>query len=89
MHKSYSNLKKNAKGEPVVIWLNKTSLRLKLKKLFWADNSYLKNMISKDKKRSLEVKIEDLKFLGDQEGERKFVIGSEDIRYIKKGIQCI
>ena len=41
-------------------------------------------MISKDKKRLLEDKIEGLKFLEDQEGERKFVIGSEDIKYRKK-----
>ncbi|XP_065665795.1 uncharacterized protein LOC136087267 [Hydra vulgaris] len=37
-------------------------------------------MISKDKKRSLKYKIEDLKFLEVQEGQRKFVIGSEDIK---------
>ena len=62
---------------------NEAKLRSMKKELFII-YSNLKNMISKDKKRSLKDKIEDLKFLEDQEGERKLVIGSDNNKYKKK-----
>ncbi|XP_065675391.1 uncharacterized protein LOC136091613 [Hydra vulgaris] len=89
LHKSYSNLKKNAKRGNSGDLAKQNEFEIEIKKLFWAGNSNLKDTISKDKKRSLKDKIEDLKFLEDQENERKFVIGSEDIKYRKKAKESI
>ncbi|XP_065656779.1 uncharacterized protein LOC136082191 [Hydra vulgaris] len=90
LHKSYSNLKKNAKRRNSGDLAKKNEFEIEIKKLFWAGNSNLiLILISKDKKRSLKDKIEDLKFLEDQENERKFVIGSEDIKYRKKAKESI
>nr|XP_047139164.1 uncharacterized protein LOC124815070 [Hydra vulgaris] len=89
LHKSYSNLKKNAKRGTSGDLAKQNEFEIEIKKLFWAGNSNLKNIISQDKKRSLRDKIEDLKFLEDQEGQRKFVIGSEDIKYRKKAKESI
>jgi hypothetical protein len=46
----------------------------------------LKNIIRTDKKRSDKDKLEDLMFLEDQEGERKFILGTEDKKFSKKVI---
>ena len=77
-------MKKSAKRGTSGDLAKQNEFEIEMKKPFWAGNSYLKDMISKDKKRLLKDKIEDIKFLEDQEGERKFVIGSEDIKYRKK-----
>ena len=81
-------MKKNAKRGTSGELAKQNEFEIEIKKLFWAGNSNLKNMISKDKKRSLKEKIEELKIFEDQDGERKFVIGSEDIKYRKKVINA-
>ena len=56
-------MKKNAKRGTSGDLAKQNEFEIEIKKLFWAGNSNLKNMINKGKKRSLKDKIENLKFL--------------------------
>ena len=81
---AYRNLAKNAKRNSSKDQEKQKEFQEDIQKVFWIGIPDLRNSIKKNKVRSERAKLEDLAFLDDQEGPRKYYIGSEDKKFSKK-----
>ncbi|XP_065641437.1 uncharacterized protein LOC136073596 [Hydra vulgaris] len=81
LEKEYKSLKKHEKrGSPTDLKKQNNFIQ-KMKKVFWIGTPNLRHAIMIDKKRFDKDKVEDLKFLDDQESNRKFFLGTKDKKY--------